>query len=636
MLIMAPIGQDAAAMAKLLEGHGFKTQVCLKPEECAREVGRGAGALLLTEETLEHASIFAVLQILQAQPAWSDLPLILLTRGGESRLTKLLDLAGSAAGSVTFLERPMRSATLWRSVQVALRSRRRQYQVRDLIQEQKRSAEIANRLASIVEFSDDAIISKNLEGIITTWNRAAERLFGYRAEEAVGQHISILIPADRLDEEPGILERIRRGELIEHFETIRCRKDGTCLDISLTISPLYDSSGKIIGASKIARDITERKRFDRALLESEERYRTLVSQVKDYAIFGTDTAGIATSWNEGVERVLGFSEHEFIGLEVAKAIFTPEDLAAGIHIQELETAMAMGTANNDRWLQRKDRTRFYASGMTTGLKDESGRVIGFTKVLRDDTPKKQAAEHLERVVAERTADLRASNEQLEAFVYSIAHDLRAPVRSMTGYAQMLIDDYASALDETAQHMLKRIGTSSEFMDKLLVDLLAYGRTARIELEIGPVQVRDAWNSALLQCAIQIEQSNAHVESAESLPAVLAHEGTLAQVLANLLSNALKFVAPGVQPRVRFSAEDRSANVRLWVEDNGIGIPPHQHDRVFRVFERLHGARYVGTGIGLSIVRKGAERMNGQVGFESAPGNGTCFWVDLPKAASAEG
>jgi PAS domain S-box-containing protein len=770
VLIMAPVGQDAAAIASLLNEHGFLPKICETPEECARQITVGAAALLLTEETMEHPNISGLLAALQAQPAWSELPLILLTSGGESRLSRLLDLAAAAARSVTFLERPMKASTLWRSVEVALRSRRRQYQVRDLLEEQrrrqleieqadadlrkskdfddaimqnmgeglytvdaqglvtsinpageklfgwsfaelrrrkmhdithykhpdgspfpaekcaalqvlskgttlsnhedvfirkdgtffdvvysssplreagqitglvvvfrditaqKRDAELRNRLAAIVEFSDEAIISKNLAGIITSWNRGAERIFGYTAREAVGQPIAILIPADRADEENKILADIRRGQVIDHFETVRRRKDGTLLDISLNISPLYDANGRIIGASKIARDITHRKKSERALMESEARYRTLVSQVKDYAIFQTDTAGRTTSWNEGVECVLGYAETEFIGIDIANAIFLPEDVKAGVPLREIETAAATGTANNDRWLKRKDGTRFYASGMTTALKDESGRLIGFTKVLRDDTQKKQAAEQLERSVAERTADLRAVNEQLEAFVYSIAHDLRAPVRSMTGYSQMLVDDYASALDETGQHMLKRIQTSSEFMDKLLVDLLAYGRTARVQLELSPVEVHKAWNTALLQCAIQIEQSGATVDTTEPLPIVIAHETTLAQILANLLSNALKFVASGVKPRIRFFAEDRSETIRLWLQDNGIGIPEQQRDRVFRVFERLHGSRYVGTGIGLSIVRKGIERMNGQVGFESTIGQGTRFWIDLPKAA----
>ena len=230
-------------------------------------------------------------------------------------------------------------------------------------------------------------------------------------------------------------------------------------------------------------------------------------------------------------------------------------------------------------------------------------------------------------MAERTAELRATNEQLEAFVYSIAHDLRAPLRAMLGYSQVLVDNHAATLEESAHQMLKRIQASSEFMDKLLLDLLAFGRAARVELELGPVEVQKAWDAALFQCATEIDRRRALVETVSPLPRVHAHDATLAQCLANLLSNSLKFVAPGVQPAIRLRAEDRGGWVRLWVEDNGMGIAPRFHEKVFRVFERLQGARYPGTGIGLSIVRKGTERMGGKVGLESEPGKGSRFWLE---------
>jgi PAS domain S-box-containing protein len=388
-------------------------------------------------------------------------------------------------------------------------------------------------------------------------------------------------------------------------------------------------------AENIARQLAfgiARKLAENALLESEENYRTLVSQVKDYAIFRTDVAGVPTSWNEGVKSVLGFDEPEFIGKEIISTVFTLEDIQAGVPQKELHTAETEGSAFNDRWLRRKDGTRFYASGTTTGLKDQSGRLIGFSKVLRDVTEKKQAEEHMELTVAQRTADLRATNEQLEAFVYSIAHDLRSPLRSITGYSQLLLDDYSSGLDPGAQQILRRIRGSSEFMDRLLLDLLAYGRAARAELELQPVDLRKAWETALMQHAIQIEQNKASIETVGPMPAVQAHEVTLGQVLANLLSNALKFVQPGVKPHVRFRVEEEADFVRIWIEDNGIGIPPDQQERAFRVFERLHGSKYSGTGIGLSIVRKGVERMGGQVGIKSAPGKGTRCWIALPRAA----
>ncbi len=368
-------------MAELLNARGFLTWKCQGPAECVHCIATGAGALLMTEEALKLPEISTLLDTLKAQPEWSELPLIIATNGGESRMAALLDLAASAAGTITLLERPMSAATLWRSMEVALRSRHRQYQVRDLI------------------------------------------------EAARGHAVT-----------------------------------------------------------------------------------------------------------------------------------------------------------------------------------------------------------LEKAVAERTAELRAANEQLETFVYSIAHDLRAPLRSMTAYAHLLVDDHGPKLDADAQRMLQRIRTSSEFMDRLLIDLLAYGRAARVELEIGPVETQRAWQSALFQCASQIEQTRAQIETVAPLPKVRAHEATLGQILANLLSNALKFVPSGIQPRVRFRGEKDNPMIRLWVEDNGIGIAPEHRDRVFRVFERLNGPRYPGTGIGLSIVRKGVERMGGHVGLESAPGRGTRFWIELPKAA----
>jgi PAS domain S-box-containing protein len=477
--------------------------------------------LLLTEEALELPQASDFLGVLKAQPPWSELPLLVLTSGSESRLARLLDLLAEAARSVTLLERPMGAATLLRSVEVALRSRRRQYEVRALLVERERAAEVKARLAAIVESSDDAIVSKTLDGIIQSWNRGAERLLGYTAAEAVGRSISLIIPPDRMDEERFTLEKLRRGEHIEHFETIRITKDGRTLDVSLSISPLKDSFGKIIGASKVLRDITQRKRVEAALVKA---------------------------------------QHEL----------------------------------------------------------------------------KQHAVNLERIVAERTADLRATNEQLETFVYSIAHDLRAPLRTVTGYSQLLREDYAAGLGETAHQLLSRIQASSEFMDKLMLDLLAYGRTARAQLELGLVQVQNAWESALFQCAAQMEGTHGQVETIQPLPTVVAHESTLGQVLANLLSNALKFTMPGARPRVRFYTEERGDKVRLWVQDGGIGIPKDQHERVFRVFERLNGARYPGTGIGLSIVRKGVERMGGMAGVESNPGNGSQFWIELPTASQNKG
>ena len=264
ILIIAPIGQDAAAMAALLNGQGFASEVCDGPVEACQQLSAGAAALLLTEEALELPQIRDLIEQIKAQPPWSELPVILLVGSGESRLARVLDATATAAGSLILLERPIGASTLIRSVEVAMRSRRRQYQVRDLIKDKA-------RLAAIVESSQDAIISKDLNGIIVSWNHAAERLFGYTSAEAMGNPITILFPRERLSEEPDILLRIKRGECIQPFETVRQRKDGTLVDISLAISPIVGTGGIIIGASKIVRDITERRQAEAALRENQTR-----------------------------------------------------------------------------------------------------------------------------------------------------------------------------------------------------------------------------------------------------------------------------------------------------------------------------------------------------------------------------
>jgi len=402
------------------------------------------------------------------------------------------------------------------------------------ITERQRAQELTNRLAAIVEYSDDAIISKDLRGTIVSWNRGAERLFGYTSQEAVGHPVTMLIPPDRLGEEPDILDRIHKGELIDHYETVRRRKDGTLLDVSLTVSPLRDQHGKVIGASKIARDITERKRAEKVLSEAQAE------------------------------------------------------------------------------LQRH-------------------------------------ASNLQNIVLERTADLRATNEQLEAFVYSIAHDLRAPLRSMEGYSAMLLEEIGASFGDPVRSYASHINRSARFMDQLLTDLLTFSQMSQQRLELAPVDLGAALQSVRSVLESEIEEKGAKLEFSGPWPSVMAHGATLRQVLYNLISNALKFVSSEVSPRVRVRVESgpRSAAtklatnqakrscppgwVRIWVEDNGIGIAPEYQEQIFRLFTRLEGGKYSGTGIGLAIVQKGIERMNGRVGLESIPGQGSRFWVELRAA-----
>ena len=415
---------------------------------------------------------------------------------------------------------------------------------------------------------------------------------------------------------------------------------GTLLQVGLLIGLLWWALSSVRAREK-------------ALTESAARKSAILTSALD-SIISMDEAGRVVDFNPAAEQTFGYAREEILGRTVEETIVPPELRAA--HRRGL--ARFLSTNEGPVLGQRIEMPALRADGrrLDCELAITATRLEGappfFTAYLRDITERKQAeaallqaqaqlqehARELETRVAQRTAELQATNEQLEAFVFSIAHDLRAPLRSMNGFAHLLLDDHAAGLNEEGQSYLKRIQASSEFMDTLLLDLLAYGRTSTAEMELGPVDVRKAWESALFQTADQLEQTGAHHEVIGPWPAVRAHEATLGQCLANLLSNAVKFVAPGVTPHIRFRVEEigpaaagDGASIRLWVEDNGVGIAPEHQERAFRLFERLHGVRYAGTGIGLSIVRKGVERMGGRVGLESTPGQGSRFWIELKKA-----
>jgi signal transduction histidine kinase len=247
------------------------------------------------------------------------------------------------------------------------------------------------------------------------------------------------------------------------------------------------------------------------------------------------------------------------------------------------------------------------------------------------------ADELEGRVAERTAELRTTAESLRSLLYHIAHNLRAPLRAMAGYTTVLMDEYAAKLDATAQDYSRHICDAAERMDELIQDLLDYGRLGHVELRLGTVQLEQAVERVRFRLAYEIKTRQAEVKVMGRLPDVWANAEVLEQVLTNLLENAIKFVAPGIAPRVEIRAERRDQKVRLWIEDNGIGVEPQYHQRIFGVFETLHPRQgRGGTGIGLAIVKQGMQRMGGLAGVKSQPGTGSRFWIELSQPPIGHG
>ena len=313
---------------------------------------------------------------------------------------------------------------------------------------------------------------------------------------------------------------------------------------------------------------------------------------------------------EVVLLVLGLIAAWAIGRRIAAPL---RDLTAA------SAAIAAGDYSRDVAVHRHDEVGQLADTFTT-----------MAHRVRD------AQTRLEEQVRERTAELEERNEELEAFGYSISHDLRAPLRAMQGFSQALLEDCGDRLDAMGSEYAERIVAGAKRMDELIRDLLAYSRVSRAELKLVRVPLTPVANSALAELSGALRARHASVHVDEPLPAVIGHPATLSQVLTNLLGNGLKFVPPDRTPELRVHADRHNGLVRVWVEDNGIGIAPEHQARIFRVFERLHSSDdYPGTGIGLAIVRKAVERMGGQVGVESDLGHGSRFWVELHVAAGED-
>jgi PAS domain S-box-containing protein len=469
---------------------------------------------------------------------------------------------------------------------------------------------LSSLLRAIVDSSDDAIVSKTLDGIITTWNPAAEKMFGYTATEAIGQSIRLIIPADRQAEEDKVLARIRRGLKVDHFETVRQAKDGRLLEISLTVSPIRNEFGTVVGASKIARDITERRRLE-SLLSS------IVSSSED-AIVSKTLDGIVTSWNPGAERMFGYTAEEMIGRSIRAIIpadrqseedFVLERIRNGHKVEHFETVR-----------RAKDGHLLNISLTVSPIKTASGLIIGASKIARDITARLSIEQERERAVNDLKKALAARDE----FIAIAAHELRNPLNVLT--LMWRIFERSDNLDKAWSQIEKsktQLARLSSLIDRLLD--VSRIRTGTFDLYLEEFGLSD------LVRDVAHRFIDAEIQSPISLE-VTDITGRwdrlrLDQVVTNLIGNAIKF-GQNRPIEVKLSRDDDHALIT--VRDHGIGISPESAKHVFERFERLEPRHdHEGLGLGLWISREIVLAHGGTIGVESEPGKGATFVVRLP-------
>lgn len=370
---------------------------------------------------------------------------------------------------------------------------------------------------------------------------------------------------------------------------------------------------------------------ERRLRESQEQLRLVFEQVKDYAIITMDLHGTILNWSPGAEALFGFTQDEVLQ-KSAHILATPEDRKQ----RTLETQMALaareGKAASDHWLVRKNGSRFWGTGLLFALRDGSGTVTQFAKVVRDGTEFRHAQETLQRDALAARSALAEAAGQMDAFTYTVAHDLRAPLRALQGFSQILLTELSDCLGSDVREYLERIAASAARMNALVSDLLEFGNLGREKPELYELSLDAIAGRAAASFAKPIGDVGGRIEVSGPFPRGWANEELLRMILSELISNALKFRAPQQPLHVRIHASHSDGFVRLGVTDNGLGIAQEHHEKIFRVFERLEPSTpHDGTGIGLAIVRKATELMNGRVGVESKPGQGSTFWIELPAA-----
>jgi len=475
-------------------------------------------------------------------------------------------------------------------------------------------------------------------------NRKLCEILGYSESELMGTHIFDLTHPDDRDDAKCIaaLTNATAGN-VAYFEKRYFRKDGQIIWMRISGSVTRLDPDRPLRCVAFFEDITQQHAAQERLRLSEARFRELADAMPQM-VFTSTPQGQPEYFNRRWQAYLGMTVEQAL-VKGWLSIIHPDDVD---HLGESWfDAIAHGTPHQAEYRMRPAggtvEYRWHLSRAVPS-RDAEGKIVRWIGTITDiDAQKRttqqvqQVNETLEQRVRERTSQLQAANEELDAFSYTVSHDLRTPLQHLQTFARSVLARSADTppLDAEDVDKLRRILAMSVRMERLIVDLLEYSRIARSDLKPTPVSTVTIVHELVGQLQRDPETAKADIHFKEPLPWVLGNRLILQQVFANLIGNAIKFVTPGQTPYVNIWSEDRVGSARIWIEDRGIGIQPDHFDRIFQPFETAHASDlYSGPGIGLAVVKRAVERMGGQVGLESVAGRGTKFWIELPKVHAA--
>ena len=507
--------------------------------------------------------------------------------------------------------------------------------IRD-VTERRRTEEQLRYKATMLSSMDDAVVTADMNLAITGWNVGAERMFGRRADEVLGKTMTEVATIEYQDiTREEVLAAVRadgvwRGELVYR------NAGGNSIQV-LTVGTLVrDADGEPIGIVAVHRDITEWKQAQQDLIHAKREVQTTAE--RDRAILGAVPDILMEVNSDKVYTWANKSGLEFFGDDVLGKE------AAHYFVGEQDTydrvePLLQGDADHlyvESWQRRKDGEARLLAWTCRNLR-AGGEMAGALSSARDITEIRRVEEDVRRLNAElearvnqRTAELRAANKELEVFAYSISHDLKAPLRAMTGFSEIIAERYHDSLEEEARRYFEHIHRAGTKMTTMVDDLLHYSRLGRAAVESRDVELSEVFSSVVNACADELEELNGTIDVPDDLPVAQGASSLLLRVFDNLVCNAIRYRKPDVPPVVQVGWCLQDGRLSVSVADNGIGISEEHHDKIFDLFQRLHGDdAYSGSGIGLAMVQKAVTILGGSVGVESEVGQGSTFTVHLP-------